>query len=180
MAKQIVAVLVSALILFLWQFLSWSILGVHQSEFKYTPNQDKILAALSEHLSEAGVYMIPGVPPGSSFEQEQALMESHAGQPWASVNYRKSYNPAMGMNLVRGFVADVLAAFFLVWLLMRLQQRNFRNILLGALSVGLIGYLTIPYLNSIWFETNSMGYLLDAAAQWGLVGLWLGWWLPRL
>jgi len=45
--------------------------------------------------------------------------------------------------------------------------------------VGLIGYLTIPYLNSIWFETNSIGHLIDAFVSWGLVGIWLGWWLPR-
>jgi hypothetical protein len=45
--------------------------------------------------------------------------------------------------------------------------------------VGGIGYLTIPYLNSIWFDNNSMGYLIDWLVQWGVVGAWLGWWLTR-
>jgi hypothetical protein len=49
----------------------------------------------------------------------------------------------------------------------------------ASIAVGIIGYLTIPYLNTIWFETSSMGYLVDALVQWGLVGVWLGWYLPR-
>jgi hypothetical protein len=179
MTKQIIAVLVSAVILFLWQFLSWSMLGVHQSEFKYTANQDKILEALNENLAEEGTYMLPGVPPGSSMEQEQALMEAHAGKPWVSVTYHKSMSTAMGMKLIRAFLADVVAAFLLIWVLMKFENRNLGTVLLSSIAVGLVGYITIPYLNSIWFETNSMGYLIDAVVQWGVVGLWLGWWLPR-
>jgi hypothetical protein len=179
MTKQIVAVLVSAVILFLWQFLSWSMLGVHQSEFKYTPNQDKILEALNEHLGEEGTYMLPGVPPGTSMEQEQALMQANEGKPWAHISYHKSFSTAMGMSLLRGFLADVVAAFLLVWVLMKIEKRNLTTVLLGSLAVGLVGYLTIPYLNSVWFETKSMGYLIDSVVQWGVVGLWLGWWLNR-
>jgi hypothetical protein len=179
MTKQIIAVLVSAVIIFLWQFLSWSMLGVHQSEFQYTANQDKVLEALTELLGEEGTYMLPTVPPGSSMEEEQAMMKAYEGKPWAHVTYHKTFSSAMGMNLVRGFLADVFAAFFLVWVLMRLEKRNLTMILVASLAVGLVGYLTIPYLNSIWFETGSLGYLIDAVVQWGVVGLWLGWWLPR-
>jgi hypothetical protein len=31
----------------------------------------------------------------------------------------------------------------------------------------------------VWMETDSTGYLVDTIAQWGLVGVWLGWWLNR-
>lgn len=179
MSKQIIAVLVSAVVLFLWQFLSWSMLGVHQSEFKYTANQDKILEALNEHLGEEGTYMLPGIPPGTPMDQEQAMMKVHEGKPWAHISYHKSLSMSMGMSLLRGFLADVVAAFLLVWVLMKIEKRNLSTVLLGSLAVGFIGYLTIPYLNSVWFETKSIGYLIDSVAQWGLVGLWLGWWLNR-
>ena len=179
MTKQIIAVLVSAVILFLWQFLSWSMLGVHQSEFKYTANQEKILEALGQYLDEEGTYMLPGVPPGTPMDQEQTLMQAHEGKPWAHISYHKSYSTAMGMSLLRGFLTDLVAAFLLVWVLMKIENRNLTTVLLGSLAVGLVGYLTIPYLNSIWFETKSMGYLIDSVVQWGVVGLWLGWWLNR-
>lgn len=179
MKKQLVATLVGGLILFIWQFLSWSMLPVHQSEYGYTPNQDKIMEALNQNLTEEGTYMLPGVPPGSSQEEAQAAMEAGAGKPWASISYHKSMNTAMGMNLVRGFVVDLLAAFLLIWLLMKVPNLTLGMAMQASVAVGIIGYLTIPYLNSIWFETDSIGHLIDALVQWGLVGLWLGWYLPR-
>lgn len=179
MTKQIIAVLVSAVLLFVWQFLSWSMLGVHQSEFKYTPNQDKILQALSENLPEEGTYMLPSVPPGTDFEQEQSIMQNYIGKPWAQVSYHKAFDVSMGMNMLRGFAIDAISAFLLIWLLMKMETRTMSTILTSSLAVGLIGYFTIPYLNSIWFETKSLGYLIDSVAQWGLVGVWLGWYLQR-
>lgn len=179
MTKQIIAVLVGAVLLFLWQFLSWSLLGVHQSEYGYTPNQDKILEALNANLSADGDYFLPGVPPGTPMDQEQAFMETQAGKPWAKISYHKAFNTNMGMNLFRGFVADLAAVFLLVWLLMKAEKRTLSTVLLSSLSVGIIGYLTIPYLDSIWYETKSIGFLIDSVVQWGLVGVWLGWWLSR-
>ncbi len=179
MTKQLIGTLVSAVILFIWQFLSWSALQVHKSEFTYTPNQDSIMQSLSKYLTEEGTYMLPGVPPGSGYEQEQALMESQAGKPWATVSYHKSMSTAMGMNMLRGFAIDIVAAFFLVWLLLKFADLNLKTALMSAVAVGFIGYLTIPYLNSIWFEGDSIGYLIDAVVPWSVVGVWLGWWLPR-
>jgi hypothetical protein len=179
MTKQIIAVLVSAVLLFVWQFLSWSMLGVHQSEFKYTPNQEKIMQALSENLTEEGQYFLPGVPPGTSMEQEQSMMQANVGKPWAHISYHKALNMSMGMSMFRGFVVDIISAFLLIWLLLKIENRSLSTVLLSSLAVGLIGYFTIPYLNSVWFETKSLGYLIDSVAQWGLVGVWLGWWLNR-
>lgn len=123
--------------------------------------------------------MIPGVPPGTPRDQAEAAMKGHVGKPWASVSYHKSFSMDMGMNMVRGFVIDLLAAFLLTWLLLKFEKLNMVTAVQASLFVGLIGYLTISYLNSIWFESNSFGHLVDALVQWGLVGVWLGWWLPR-
>ena len=178
MTKQIVATLVAGIIFFVWQFLSWTMLNIHGSEMQYTDKQDVIMQALSQNLKE-GTYMLPGLPPGSTSEQQQAFMESSEGKPWASISYHESMNTAMGMNMFRAIVIDLLSAFLLIWLFGKMANPGFQTILLSSLAVGVIGYLTIPYLNSIWFETNSLGHLLDAVAQWGLVGLWLGWFLNR-
>lgn len=179
MKKQLIGTLVGAIILFIWQFLSWALLPVHQSEYGYTPNQDKIMEALNQNLTEDGTYFLPGTPPGSTPEEQQAAMEASAGKPWASVSYHKSMNTAMGMNMVRGFAVDLLAAWLLIWLMMNVSNLNMTTAVRASVSVGIIGYLTIPYLNSVWFENNSIGHLVDAVVQWGLVGVWLGWWLPR-
>ena len=178
MKKQLIATLVGGILLFVWQFLSWALINVHCTQFTYTPNQDKIMEALTQNLDE-GEYMMPMPAPNSTPEQQQAFMETSAGKPWATLAYHKSMSSEMGMNMFRAIVIDLLAVFLLVWLLLQFANLQFRTALLSSLAVGAIGYLTIPYLNTIWFETSSIGYLIDAVVQWGLVGVWLGWWLTK-
>jgi hypothetical protein len=109
----------------------------------------------------------------------EVSMAPRMGKPWATVSYHKSMSNNMVMNMVRGFTIDLVAAFLLIWLLLKIPGLNMMTAVQASIGVGLISYLTIPYLNSIWFEGNSMEHLIDAIGQWGLVGLWLGWWLPR-
>lgn len=165
--------------MFLWQFLSWSVTGIHGDEMKYTDKQDAILQALSQQNLEEGTYFIPQAPPGSSSEQMQAHVNNSVGKPWAQIHYDTSMSGNMGMNMARGFLIDLVAVFLMVWLLGKFQRLDLKTALLSSIAVGVIGYLTIPYLNSIWFETNSIGHLIDAIGSWGLVGLWLGWYLPK-
>lgn len=178
MKKLIVGTLVAAIILFIWQFLSWSMLNIHGPENTYSPNQDKIIDFLSQNLEE-GEYFLPTMPPGASSEERAAMMESVVGKPWAQVQYHKAYANNMGMNMFRGFVANLLIAFLLCWILIRMKDLTLVRGLLTSLFIGLIGYSVITYIHSIWFETYTLGYLLDTVVQFGLVGLWLGWWLSR-
>lgn len=179
MTKQLIGTLVAALILFIWQFLSWSALQVHKAEFGYTANQDRIMEALSQNLTEEGTYMLPMPPPGSTYEQESAFMENYLNKPWASVSYHKSFSMSMGMNMTRGLAVDLLAAWLLIWLLLQFKTFDIMTAVKCSLAVGIIGYLTIPYLNSVWFDSNSIGHLIDAIVPWSIVGVWLGWWLKR-
>jgi hypothetical protein len=137
------------------------------------------MEALNQNLTEEGTYMLPGVVPGTSHEEAEAAMESRMGKPWASITYHKALDANMGMNMFRGLVIDLLAAFLLVSLLLKFETINMSTCLQASIYIGIIGYFTIPYLYSIWFETHTIAYLIDAFGQWGLVGLWLGWWLPR-
>lgn len=179
MKKQIIATLVAGVLIFLWQFLSWSLVGVHADDMKYTASQDTLLSVLSQHLSEGGTYFLPTVPPGSSSQESQAAMQAAEGKPWATISYHAAMRTGMGMNMVRGLVIDLLSAWLLIWLLLKIPNLTLTTALGASLAVGTIAYLTIPYLNSIWFENNTMGYLIDLVVMWGAVGLWLGWYLPR-
>jgi len=178
MKNQLIATLVASIILFAWQFLSWAALNVHGSEYQYTEKQDTVLQLLSQHLKE-GSYMIPQPAPGSTKEQQGEFMKNSLGKPWAMVSYHSSMSMNMGMSMARGFVVDLVAAFLLIWVLSQFANLTFKSALLSSLAVGGIAYLTIPYLNSIWFETNTTAYLVDLVAQWGLVGVWLGWFMTR-
>lgn len=179
MKKQIIAILVGGIILFIWQFLSWAAIPIHKSEYGITPNQDKILEALAQNLTEEGTYFIPGLSHDATEEQRTAFMNERSGKPWATIRYHSAMSSDMGMNMFRGFVVDLLVAFLLIWLLSKIPALDMKTSLQASLVVGFIAYLTIPYLNSIWFEGNTIEHLIDVVGQWGLMGLWLGWWLPR-
>ena len=85
----------------------------------------------------------------------------------------------MTMNMVRGLIVDLLAVFLLVFLIQKMGNASFQTIVLSSLSVGLIGYLSVTYVNSIWFQTKTLIDLLDALVSWGAIGLWLGFWLRK-
>lgn len=178
MKKTILGVLVGALILFIWQFISWGAVNLHSDMQQHTPKQTEILKYLGDNLEE-GFYMLPVSPPGTSSEDMQKQMEESNGKPWAQIYYHKAMDTSMGMNLFRGFVVDLLAVFLLVFILQKMGNASFQTIILSSLSVGLIGYLSVTYVNAIWFQTKTLADLLDAVASWGLIGLWLGYWLRR-
>lgn len=179
MKKLIIAALVGGSILFIWQLLSFMMLQLHSSQMQYTDKQDEILAALEASGIDEGEYFLPNAAPSASEEDRQAYMEKYTGKPWARLSYHKELKMSMGMNMVREFLIDILSAFLLAWLLLKFADLNMKVSVIASIAVGLIGYLTINYLNSVWFETNSLPDLLDALVQWGLVGVWFGWYLNR-
>lgn len=178
MKKPIIASLVGGLILFIWQFLSWGLLNLHYSQNSYTANQDEIYELLRNKLTE-GEYFIKTVPKGASPEEQSALQESLKGQPWMQIKYHESWNMSMPMNMTRGIIIDILSIFLLCWILSKIPDLTMGTAVIASLFVGLIGYFTGPYLNSIWFETATLPDLLDAVVQFGLVGVWLGYFLNR-
>ena len=178
MSKQIIGALVGAVLLFIWQFLSWNMLGIHSAEMQYAANQDEVIEYLSTNL-EPGHYVMPIPDPAAETIDQEAFMQKYSGKPWAQVSVHKEWNVNMGMNMARGFVIDFVAVFLLIWLIGKFENNDMMTSVMAAIGVGLIGYFTIPYLNHIWFKGPTMGYLIDSVASWGLVGAWLGWWLNR-
>lgn len=179
MKKQLIATLVGGLIIFIWQFLSWTMLHIHDTNQRYTENQDVILDALSQNLAEDGTYFMPNVAPGSSREEAQSTMNNYMGKPWAIVSYHSKFEMNMGMNMFRAIITNLLAVFFLTWVLMKIPDLNMMNTVLACLGVGFVGFLTITYLSSIWYTANTIPDLIDTIVQWGLCGVWLGWFLNR-
>jgi hypothetical protein len=182
MKKWLIGSLVGAILVFLWQFLSWTILPIHSGEAKYTPAQTEIMNALSSSLKEAGVYMVPTVQPGASMDDHEKLMKDMEGKPWATVIYRPSYKIAMARPMIRGFLIDLVLVFILIYVLTRAGTPTAMRIFAGSVAVGLFTFLVGPYTMHNWFQTPTeayTGHLIDGIVAWGLCGLWLGWWLNR-
>jgi len=180
MKKTIIGAIVGGIIIFIWQFLSWTILNTHESAQQYTPNQEAIMSALETNLPEEGGYYIPGMPPGTGNEEMEKIMEESKGKPWASIQYHKSMDMSMGMNMARGLITNMVMVWMLCWILVRMNPLSFSNVLIASIFTGFIVFFNSPYTQSIWYEWfDIMAHFTDAMVSWIACGLWLAWWLPR-
>jgi hypothetical protein len=182
MKKWIIGSLVGAILVFAWQFLSWSLLGIHGGEEKYTASQDQILSALNSSGLAEGQYRLPNAPPGATMDEQQNLMKQNEGKPWARVLYTKSASASMTSPMIMGFVVDLVLVILLISILVRGGLPSFTGIFTGAIAVGLFTFLWGPYTEHNWFNVPwsvIQGHLIDAVVAWGLCGLWLGWWLRK-
>jgi hypothetical protein len=182
MKKWLIGSLVGAILLFGWQFLSWSVLHLHVSEAKYTTAQDSVLNYLSSSLKEDGIYMLPTVPPGSSEKEGMELGKKMNGKPWATVMYKTAFKYDMARPMIRGFLVDLFLVFSLIYILTRGGIPAGYRIFAGSIALGLVTFLWGPYTQHNWFQTPTAslhGHLIDAIAAWGLTGIWLGWWLNK-
>ncbi|MDA9873582.1 hypothetical protein N9C25_05095, partial [Saprospiraceae bacterium] len=116
---------------------------------------------------------------GASMEDSEKYIVPYLGKRWMQINYRDNLQMNMGMNMFRGFVIDFISVLLLCWLFGRFREIDMKSTVLSSIAVGLIGYFTISYLNSIWFKTESLPDLIDAIVPWALTGGWLGWWLKK-
>ena len=182
MKKKIIAAIVGGIIIFVWQFLTWGLLNLHEAQQKYTPKQDSVLTYLSSQFSEDGAYMLPTFAPGTSNEEMEKQMKASEGKPWAQVVYHKSM-PGMSkmyMNMGRSLLVNIFIIWLLCWLLGKITAPSFSTIFLGTLGTGIIIFLNSPYTMHIWYGSfDLMAHFVDALVAWGVNGLWLGWWLTR-
>lgn len=182
MKKTIIGAIVGGIILFIWQFLTWGALNLHEAQQKYTPKQDSILAYLNTQFSEDGAYMMPTFAPGTSSDEMKKQMKASEGKPWAQVVYHKSM-PGMSkmfMNMGRGLVVNIVIMWLLCWLLVKIPAPSFGTVFIGTLGTGLIVFLHAPYTMHIWYGSfDLMAHFVDALLSWGVAGIWLGWWLTR-
>src|SRR5688572_6228867 len=116
MKKSIIGAIVGGIIIFIWQFLSWSMVNLHQPAQRYTPKQDLILPVLNANLEEGGYYL-PGMPENYSMEDYQKMMKESEGKPWATIQYHKAMKNDMVMNMVRGLLVNFLTVWLLCWIL---------------------------------------------------------------
>ena len=180
MKKLIIGALVGSLIVFGWQTLSWTMLQLHEPEYKQVANQNEVITSLSNQFSEDGQYMIPRPNTGASTEERDKFMKDHAGKPMAVVNYHKANNTDMTMNIMRGFLTTLVALLLICWVLIKQSPSSFGTTFMSCLFIGIAGYLFIPYSGFIWFQTpGAMTHLIDVIVAYGVCGLWLGWWLNR-
>ena len=182
MKKWLLGSLIGAILLFAWQFLSWAALGLHDKEYKYSPNQDQVVSAISSALKEDGQYMMPTVAPGATTEQKEKLMTDMEGKPFVMLNYKATYHFDMTMSMIRAFLVDLVIVVLAIYVLSGRANLTMGTAWAISLAFGFIAWLWYPYTQNIWFQTATeviAGALMDWFVVYSILGLWLGFWLRR-
>ncbi len=151
MKKTIIAVLIGAIIMFIYQALSWTVSPIHKNSMKYTDRQDSILQSMQG--LEEGFYRLPNVPPGTSMSEAGDLMKPRLGQPWALIEYHHEMSEDMVKPMLIGFLLDFLAVWLLVGLIHRGNFTGFSKILGVSFSVGLIIIFSAVLMDWNWWST---------------------------
>jgi hypothetical protein len=191
MKRIFIASLVGAVILFVWSALSWMVMPTHLHSFIHTPSQDSILGVLKNAGLETGAYMLPSADNRSvsAFDPEyqkqcKEMMESTVGKPAATIFYVSTVHAMGAMQLLKGFLYNLIAVFCACMLLSLAYQSN-ASFLMRWWMVMLIAIIYImqgPMSGHNWmFEPwhYTKGFIYDAIIGWGLAGLWIAKYLKK-
>ncbi len=189
MKKFIIGSLVGTVLIFVWSFASWELLPIHVHSFNYTPKQDSILKVLDASLPTSGAYMLPAADnrkvesvTSDYRNASEKNMKDMVGKPGAIIFFNKKTDAMDPMVMVRGILIDLLAVMSAAIILV-LAEDKLRTFFMRFWVILLIGFIVA--LNSYLLDWNWMGFpwpfikrqLIDVCAEWGLVGLWLAWYL---
>lgn len=169
MKKTIYFSLLGALVIFIWQFLSYALINLHKSGAEYTTQQEEILTFLDSIGLEQGMYLLG--QPDPAIAMEDGAMDPYMEKPWAVVNYQTNMSPDMLVPMLRGFLVAFVTSWLLFWLFVQQKDPSLKNRILLALAVGMIGFLFTPYTNFIWYKNPDIwAYLADGIVPWLILG----------
>jgi hypothetical protein len=89
MKKVFFPAIISTLILFIWQFISWAAVNFHEKAQSYTDKQDELLNAIKATGLKEGAYFLPLPKPGSSTAEQEAHNNAMIGKPWVMIQYHE-------------------------------------------------------------------------------------------
>jgi hypothetical protein len=164
MKNNIIAVLVAAVVLFFWGFISWAVLPWHNAVANKFTNEAQVIQALKENSPQAGIYYLP-------FAEE----DHKPGQAAGFMNVLPNgFDMNMGKMMGMAIVGQVIAALLVVLLLCHTTGLSYWKrvgfITLTGLTIGYASHF--PYWNWFGFSTSYVLVIIaDTTIGWFLAGL---------
>lgn len=175
MKKTLIAGIAGGVILFIWSFLAWVILPLHEPTLHKLPNEDAVIAALQSNATAKGIYLFPRSP-GMSADKptmdawEQKLKRGPTGM---LIYDTAGTDPFMTSQMASGFLLDILSALVVAWFLARSTAMN-SSYLARVTYCGMFGVFVSVFTHLM--SWNWMGFPMDYTIGLiidGIVGLLL-------
>src|SRR5262245_47966060 len=154
LAQLWLPILLSAVAVWLWAFLSWAILPIHKGDFTGVPNEDEFLKALRGLNLTRGNYGFPHC--GSHAQRnDPAFVEKWKAGPAGMINVWNP-NPSMGGNMIMTFVVYLIVSLLIGYVGAAADLHGgFMKIFQVVGTVGILAYSFAFLPSMIWFQASS-------------------------
>ena len=177
MKKTLLGSLVGGVILFIWSFLAWVILPLHNSTMHAVTNEDAVANMIAQNAQQKSVYTIPHNPATSDKAAMDAWAERLKRGPNAMIIFDPAgTDPMMPSQMLIGLVLDLLSAFFVIWFLTRSTAAG-GSYLARVTYCGMIGIFVSVFVHLMNWNWMGMpgdftsGLVIDTIVGWILAGL---------
>ncbi len=179
--KPVFAVLLTALVSFVWGVISWTQLGWHQAGMSDFKDEAVVGKVIQENAGRGrGIYMLPFKHEALDMatEEEQAEMERKHEQAYINGPYVYAVvRPGktewtMRRSLIQGFVRSLLASIILAVLMSQLTM-SYPGKLCFTAAIGVFVGLAADVPDWIWFELPGRDLMVNMADhffEWALAG----------
>ena len=169
-----IGILLSAVAMFFWGFVFWTVVPLGVGAVQELPDYDKVVPVLKSAITESDVYFIPGPPPAadSAAEVLEQHTRRHENGPIAMLMYRTDGMPVMAASFfIRGFIHFVGVAWIVAMLttmaLPALPQFGMR---VGfVFLLGVLAFVWIDLSGAVWWNhpwkfalTNGLFHVVSA------------------
>lgn len=182
MKKLLLSGLLGMIVYFLWGFLAWTVLPLHQNTIRPLPSGlNDAVSSIAERGLATGAYFYPQQP--ENMENEEAMSQyttRHNDGPLLTLLYRAEGVPIMHWSLfVKALVLYFIISFLLAFLLRMVVEylESLPQRMLFVAVLGLLGALSTYLDHWVWFY-YPLGYSVmmsvDLVIRWLLLGLVIG------
>src|SRR3954447_9279250 len=160
--KLLLAALLAALAIFLWEFVAHMFTPLGEAGLSYMPKPSAVSSSMESAIGDkAGMYMFPtgGLTAKSSREEQHKAMERVMEEMKTKPSGMLIYKPAgtefnFGKHLTVQFVTDLVKAILLLALLAHTRLATFGKrvgfVMLAAILASIV--TNVPYWN--WYAFN--------------------------
>lgn len=173
--------LAAGVALFIWLSIAHVALPLGSVGLKEMPNEDAVMAAMRANVSQPGFYFFPGggmmsaKTPEEKKAAEAAMTQKMTTGPWGIVIFHPNGTAPMSpRQLVTEFVANLVEATLVVWLISLATGLSFVGRICFGATIGLAGSMAtnISYWNWYGFPGNyTVANLFTQVAGFAVVGL---------
>lgn len=145
------AILVSAVFVFIVSSILHMVLPIHKNDFKKIPGEESVLAEMRKHNIQPGSYMFP-CPDSMKEMGTPEMIEKYKQGPVGNMNVLPNGPPAMGKSLLQWFLFSILLSVFVAYLATMglYNDTACMDVFRFTSTAAILGYAIAGIPESIW------------------------------